>query len=128
MAPTIKNLAKGCEAPKTFKDGLTGGIGVNSSGQRSEGGFGGGGAEYWRSINEKYKYTQGKYKKYWGAGGGFSGGCTKTETIPWGMENGEPCWISKVVGGGGGSFSADPNAKFDHHYVEYGYCEIKMME
>lgn len=43
-----------------------------------------------------------KIKDYfrWGGGGGFTGL-------------------------GDGSFSADPNAKFDYHYVEYGYCEIK---
>ena len=98
-APQVSNLADGCVAPKSYKGGLTGGKGAYS-----EGGFGGGGASYFREVN-------GERKSYQGAGGGFTGGSTKVD--------GDRCW-----GGGGGSFSADPKAKFDHHYVGYGYCKI----
>ena len=97
-APRVSNLAVECVAPKSYKDGLTGGKGV----WRKQGGFGGGGGSYYR-----------KGKDYYGAGGGFTGGSTK-------VVDDYQCY-----GGGGGSFSADPNAKFDHHYVEYGYCKIK---
>ena len=45
-APQVSNLAEGCIAPKSYKDGLTGGIGVNVNGNVTEGGFGGGGACY----------------------------------------------------------------------------------
>ena len=115
-APQVSNLAEGCVAPKSYKDGLTGGKGVLGPGWRiqdggrvTEGGFGGGGGYYEREVN-------GEWKLYFGAGGGFTGGSTKVH------ENGVSCW-----GGGGGSFSADPNAEFDHKYVEYGYCVIKKL-
>ena len=41
-APQVSNLAKGCVAPKSYKNGLTGGKGVFHG--VMEGGFGGGGA------------------------------------------------------------------------------------
>ena len=104
-APRVSNLAEGCVAPKSYKEGLTGGKGVHRYGDVMEGGFGGGGGGYFREVNGEWKF-------YCGAGGGFTGGSTKV--------NGRRCW-----GGGGGSFSADPNAKFDHKYVEFGYCKIK---
>ena len=50
---------------------------------------------------------------YHGAGGGFTGGAT--------MVHGE----LHCIGGGGGSYSDDPNATFDHHYVKFGECKIK---
>ena len=96
-APRVSILADGCVAPKSYKDGLTGGKG-DWIGDVVEGGFGGGGGFYFR---------EGNY--YHGAGGGFTFA-------------GNDCW-----GGGGGSFSADPKAKFDHQYVEYGYCKIKKL-
>ena len=92
-------------APKSYKEGLTGGKGVFLRGYVVEGGFGGGGGYHWREVN-------GKPKWYYGAGGGFTGGSTKVAVI-------------SCYGGGGGSYSADPNTKFDHEYVEYGYCKIK---
>ena len=111
-APQVSNLADGCVAPKSYKDGLTGGKGVTSSGRVVEGGFGGGGGSYWKT--EVYM----NLACYYGAGGGFTGGSTKVgEGI-----NDNWCW-----GGGGGSFSADPKAEFDHQYVEYGYCKIKKL-
>ena len=67
----------------------------------------GGGGVYIKKVNGVEKY-------YYGAGGGFTGGSTKVD------EYGMNCW-----GGGGGSFSADLDAKFDHIYVEFGYCKIK---
>ena len=42
-APQVSNLAKGCVAPKSYKDGLTGGKSL-VEGKVYEGGFGGGGA------------------------------------------------------------------------------------
>ena len=106
-APRVSNLADGCVAPNSYKDGLTGGKGVHWDGDVKEGGFGGGGGYYSRKVN-------GEQKWYYGAGGGFTGGSTKV--------SGDYCW-----GGGGGSFSADSNAKFDHKYVEYGYCIIRKL-
>ena len=103
-APRVSILAKGCVAPKSYKNGLTGGKGV-MFGNVTQGGFGGGGGYYVREVNGEGKY-------YYGAGGGFTWGSTK-------VDGDEDCW-----GGGGGSFSADVNAKFDHKYVEYGYCKI----
>ena len=105
-APEVTNLANGCVPPKTFSEGLTGGKGVSSSGSVLEGGFGGGGTAYHRKVN-------GETKWYYGAGGGFTGGTTKVDGI-------------FCYGGGGGSFSADPNAKFEHNYVEYGSCKINI--
>ena len=100
-APEVSTLAEGCMAPKSYKDGLTGGKGV-WDGDMVEGGFGGGGASFKKKGFNKF---------YYGAGGGLTGGSTKVDRM-W-------CW-----GGGGGSYSADLNAKFDHKYVEYGYCKI----
>ena len=109
-APRVSDLAKGCVAPKSYKEGLTGGKGVWESKERVEGryegGFGGGGAFYTREIDGKSE------KHYYGAGGGFTGGSTRVD--------GNSCH-----GGGGGSFSADPKAWFGCDYVEFGYCKIK---
>ena len=114
--------------PKNFENGLIGGIGNvhrrwvlnrNFRGiyrgiyrnfkweQRwgtDDGGFGGGSAFYENKRNENC----------YGAGGGFTGG----HNI--GRYN--------INGGGGGSFSADPEAEFDNHYVEYGYCKIERID
>ena len=49
-APQVSNLAEGCVAPKSYKDGLTGGKGVNGNGNVTEGGFGGGGACYVSTV------------------------------------------------------------------------------
>ena len=107
-APRVSILADGCVAPKSYKDGLTGGkVFDHCFKVVMEGGFGGGGGFYYKEVNGKGEY-------YFGAGGGFTGGSTKVD--------GRWCY-----GGGGGSFSADPKAEFDHHYVEYGYCKIKKL-
>ena len=113
-APRVSILAKECVAPKSFKDGLNGGKGVDGTGDAVEGGFGGGGGRYFREVN-------GISKWYYGAGGGFTGGSTKVEYIDF-EDIDDMC-----SGGGGGSFSADQEAEFDHHYVEYGYCKIKKL-
>ena len=106
-APRVSDLAVGCVAPKSYKEGLTGGKGVNSLGDVREGGFGGGGGYYYR-----------RRKFYYGAGGGFTGGSTEIdEVLP----------DKNCNGGGGGSFSADPKAEFDHEYVEYGHCIIRKL-
>ena len=60
------------------------------------------------------KKVNGEKTFYCGAGSGFTGGSTKID------EDGRH-WL-----GGGGSFSADPNAKFEHNYVEYGSCKINI--
>ena len=111
-APEVSDLADGCVAPKSYKEGLMGGKGVLYK-DVTEGGFGGGGGHFRKEVS----WGGGPYgaNEYHGAGGGFTGGGTK-------VGNGSNCW-----GGGGGSFSADRNAKFDHHYVEYGYCKISSM-
>ena len=106
-APQVSKLAKGCVPPKSYRNGLTGGYGVNEYGTEYEGGFGGGGGCYRRIVNGEMKY-------YFGAGGGFTGGSTKVDNDGW------------CDGGGGGSFSADPSATFDHDYVEYGSCKINI--
>ena len=108
-APQVSKLAKGCVPPKSYRNGLTGGYGVSLSGGVYEGGFGGGGGFYSRIVN-------GEWKRYYGAGGGFTGGSTKV---------GKGAYADSCFGGGG-SFSADPNAKFDHQYVEYGSCKINI--
>ena len=119
-APRVSNLAKGCVAPKSYKEGLTGGKGVDENGRVYEGGFGGGGGccHFERKINVYHPYwgidTDWKGVSYYGAGGGFTGGGTKVDA------DGKNIW-----GEGGGSFSADPKAKIDHHFVQFGYCKIK---
>ena len=96
--------------PKNFENGLIGGIGnvhhrsvLNRNfiwEQRwgTDDGGFGGGSAFYENERNENCY---------GAGGGFTGG---------------------IDGGGGESFSADPRAKFDHHYVEYGYCKIERID
>ena len=100
----MSNLAEGCVAPKSYKEGLTGGKGVYFR-RVTEGGFGGGGGCCDRIVNKEWMI-------YCGAGGGFTGGSTKI-------------YKRWCYGGGGGSFSAHPKAEFDHKYVKYGYCIIR---
>ena len=92
--------------PQSYAQGLKGGKGKGKDGSLREGGFGGGGACYYRNG-----------KCYFGAGGGFTGGSTKIRD-----GSSEDC-----DGGGGGSFSIDKNATFDHVYVEYGKCKIEFL-
>ena len=73
-----------------------------------EGGFGGGGASTFRPLN-------GRLKSYFGCGGGYTGGSSR-------IRNDQEC-----DGGGGGSFAADPNAKFDHKNEDFGKCIIKFL-
>ena len=115
-APRVSNLVDGCVAPKSYKEGLTGGQG-SWWGQVVEGGFGGGGGCYKRKVNPygNQRKVNPYEKHYYGTGGGFTGGSTKVYDHAW------------CMGGGGGSFSADPKAKFDHKYVKYGYCIIRKL-
>ena len=106
--PVTDDLRKDCVAPKIYKDGLVGGFGIAEFGD-SEGGFGGGGAYYGGAY-----YESGH--EYYGAGGGYTGG--GTQTYPDG----------KCDGGGGGSFSIDKEAKFDHVHEEYGKCIITYLD
>ena len=109
-APRVSDLAEGCVAPKSYEGGLPGGKGVDQRDEKlTEGGFGGGGGSCLREANGEEKF-------YDGAGGGFTGGSTKVDGVTG--------WCH---GGGGGSYSADLEAEFDHHYVEYGYCKIKKL-
>ena len=61
--------------------------------------------DYLKTIKEYYN---------WGVGGGFGGFLEGTAAGRDGIFR--------------GSFSADPNAKFDKHYVEYGYCKIEKVD
>ena len=92
-------------APKSYKDGLIGGKGRDEYGDLTEGGFGGGGASYGRNGHA-----------YFGAGGGYTGGGTK-------IYNDEYC-----DGGGGGSFSIDEEAQFDHAHEDYGKCTVTYLD
>ena len=103
--PVTGPLRKGSVAPKSYKDGLIGGKGIDFNGHLLEGGFGGGGAWYWK--NGQFNF---------GAGGGYTGGGTK-------IEDDEFC-----SGGGGGSFSIDEEAKFDHVQEDYGKCKITFLD
>ena len=86
--PVTGELREDSVAPKSYKDGLIGGKGIDEYGDLAEGGFGGGGASYYRNG-----------LVYYGAGGGYTGGGIK-------IYNDEYC-----DGGGGGSFSIDDGAR-----------------
>ena len=101
--PNVGELVEDSVPPQSYAQGLKGGKGKGPDGGHREGGFGGGGAYYYR--NEKH---------YFGAGGGFTGGSTKFHD-------------RLCIGGGGGSFSIDKNATFDHVHVEYGKCKIEFL-
>ena len=101
--PKTGRLREDSVAPKSYKDGLIGGKGI-FDGELTEGGFGGGGACYYKNGHV-----------YLGAGGGYTGGGTRI--------NGDFC-----DGGGGGSFSIDKGAQFDHVYEEYGKCTITYLD
>ena len=73
-----------------------------------EGGFGGGGGTVIRNV-------LGSLKAYYGCGGGYTGGSSR-------MRDSIHCY-----GGGGGSFAADPDAKFDHKFENFGKCTIKFL-
>ena len=105
-----------CESPCSYQQGLVGGVSYNQGQRDKMGGFGGGGACY---VVETW---EGEENVYFGAGGGYTGGGTqltpRSERVP----------ITTVcVGGGGGSFTIDPEAKFDHVYTEYGKCKIQLI-
>ena len=102
--PVTGELREDSMAPKSYKDGLIGGKGIDEHGDLTEGGFGGGGAGYDRN---------GHY--YYGAGGGYTGGGT--------LICGYYC-----DGGGGGSFSVDKEAQFDNVHGEYGKCTITYLD
>ena len=107
--PVNGRLRGNSVAPKSYKDGLIGGKGIYN-GDLREGGFGGGGACYFKNDLE-----------YFGGGGGYTGGGTKI-------------YYDKVFnkqfcdGGGGGSFSIDEEAQFDHIYEEYGKCTVSCLD
>ena len=97
-------------APKSYKDGLIGGKGIvvwdpSFPGLLTEGGFGGGSAWYCKNGNF-----------YDGGGGGYTGGGTK-------ILDDEEC-----VGCGGGSFTIDVWAQFDHVVESYGKCTITYLD
>ena len=106
--PVTQVLRKNLVAPKCYKDGLVGG--TNKQRRRglvtklTEAGFGGGGAWYHRNGH-----------RYWGAGGGYTGGGTKIDG-------------SWCIGGGGGSFSIDEEAQFDHVCAKYGECTVTYLD
>ena len=110
--PGVGNVARDSDPPENYSQGLRGGKGT-FHGMPSEGGFGGGGACYC------FELPFGRYQEinYFGAGGGFTGGSTRLRT-PSGLD----CY-----GGGGGSYSCDKNAAFDHAFEVYGKCKIEFI-
>ena len=97
-------------APKSYKDGLIGGKGIvvwdpSFPGLLTEGGFGGGSAWYCKNGNF-----------YDGGGGGYTGGGTKVNGYKF------------CQGGGGGSFSIDQEAQFDHAHEDYGTCTVTYLD
>lgn len=108
--PNVGELVADSVPPQSYAQGLKGGRGKDRGRYHQadlrEGGFGGGGAHYYRNGNH-----------YRGAGGGFTGGSTK-------ISDGSSQFCD---GGGAGSYSIDRNATFDHVYVEYGKCKIKFL-
>ena len=73
-----------------------------------------------RSVHYCEKWDE-NYNYNYGAGGGFTRGLIQSQP------NHDNFGLT-YNGGGGASFSADPEAKFDHHYVEYGYCKIERID
>ena len=112
-APKVGRLHCRSEPPQSYSQGLMGGKGYANfdNGYELEGGFGGGGASFIRVFDEVY----GERIWYRGCGGGYTGGSTRI----WDVEESE--------GGGGGSFSADPSATFDHKFEAYGKCKIEFL-
>ena len=108
-APVVGRLNFRSVPPQSYVEGLIGGKGYDFEEICPlEGGFGGGGASIYRMLN-------GRWKNYYGSGGGYTGGSSR-------IRDGEVC-----VGGGGGSFSANSNATFDHQYEKFGKCIIKFL-
>ena len=103
--PVTGELREDSVAPKSYKDGLIGGKGMDEHGDLAEGGFGGGGASNYRNGHG-----------YYGAGGGYTGGGTLTCGY---ILCGYYC-----DGGGGGSFAVDKAALFDNVHEAYGKCTI----
>ena len=103
--PVSRGLRVGSVAPKSYKDGLIGGKGIDLNEELTEGGFGGGGAHYYKNGHN-----------YCGAGGGYTGGGTK-------LSGYDSC-----NGGGGGSFSIDEEAKFDHVHENYAKCTVTYLD
>ena len=104
-SPNVGALMIGSVPPQTYAQGLRGGQGQSQDGDLREGGFGGGGACYYKNACW-----------YFGAGGGFTGGSTRVRDV------------FNCDGGGGGSFSIDEDAAFDHFFVEYGKCKIEFIK
>ena len=106
-----------CESPCSYPQGLFGGVSYkHGTGIDKMGGFGGGGACYTAET------WGGERHVYFGAGGGYTGGGTQLTRRGERYPNTTVC-----VGGGGGSFTIDPEAKFDHVYTEYGKCKIQLI-
>ena len=117
--PVTDELRIDSIAPKIYKEGLVGGFGIDDDGDVTEGGFGGGGAYYLEKFNGH---------EYYGAGGGYTGG--GTEIYPDAPEDApaDASAYGKCDGGGGGSFSFDKEAKFDHVHEEYGKCIVTYLD
>ena len=108
--PKTRRLRENSVAPKSYKDGLIGGKGIDYLEFYREGGFGGGGAIYCSKHYGRYN------RRYLGAGGGYTGGGTK-------IYDGMLC-----DGGGGGSYSIDEKAQFDHVHEQYGKCTVTYLD
>ena len=103
--PVTEILRNDSVTPKSYKDGLMGGKGIDTNGGLTEGGFGGGGAFYFK---DRHYYV--------GAGGGYTGGGTKINDHRF------------CDGGGGGSFSIDEGAQFDQAHEKFGKCTVTYLE
>ena len=117
--PKVKKLNDNSEPPQIYSEGLKGGKGYNFKGEgyELEGGFGGGGATFNRLLN-------GRYRTYYGCGGGYTGGSSRSRDFLWSSMDG---YDEICDGGGGGSFAADPHATFDHQFEKYGKCKIEFL-
>ena len=108
-APDVGTINDNSAPPQSYSQGLMGGKGYDyETGHELEGGFGGGGATFRRELN-------GVMKTYFGCGGGYTGGSSR-------LRDEKFC-----DGGGGGCYSADPKATFDHKFEWYGKCKIKFL-
>ena len=107
--PEIPRLNHRSVPPQSYSQGLMGGRGYDFEDARFlEAGFGGGGATLRRELN-------GRIKRYFGCGGGYTGGSSR-------LRGDDYC-----DGGGGGSFALDPNATFDHKFEAFGKCKIEFL-
>ena len=101
-SPNVGALMADSVLPQTYTQGLTGGQGKYLGDLRKI---------PWRFVCY-YK----NWHWYYEAGGEFTGGSTR-------VRDGSHC-----AGSGGGLFSVDKDAAFDHFFVECGKCKIQFVK